>query len=115
MKKLGLSLCFFLVAVQFSCNNQRHSYYDLEVLRLDSLYVTNVQNASFQDYSQQYGYFWDLYSQEVISLPEAYFQDSLLAFQQEEDFQKPYRQLSEQFAEFSTYEKEFSEAFYHYN
>ena len=115
MKKLGLSLCFFLVVVQFSCNNQRHSYYDLDVLRLDSLYVTDVKNASFQSYSQQYGYFWDLYSQEVISLPEAYFQDSLLAFQQEEDFQKPYRQLSEQFAEFSTYEKEFSEAFYHYN
>jgi hypothetical protein len=115
MKKLGLSLCFFLVVVQFSCNNQRQYYYDLDILRLDSLYLTDVQNASFHDYSQQYGYFWDLYSQEVISLPEAYFQDSLLAFQQEEDFQKPYQQLSEQFADFSTYKKGFSEAFYHYN
>ena len=115
MKKLGLSLCFFLLVIQFSCDNSRHYYSDLEVLRLDSLYVVDVENASFNTYAKDYGYLWKLYTQEVIPLPEENFKDSLLNFQEEEDFQKPFKQLSKQFADFSTYEKEFAEAFYFYN
>jgi len=115
MKKLGLSFCFFLVIVQFSCENKRQFYGDLEVLRLDSLYTVDANTAYFQDYAQAYGYFWDLYTQEVIPLPESNFQDSLRAFQHEKDFQKPYEQLRQQFADFSEYESQFAETFYHYH
>lgn len=115
MKKLGISLCFFLVVLQFSCDNSRAFYSNLEVKRLDSLYAIDAPSVSFNEYAQEYGYFWNLYTQEVIPLPENNFQDSLLSFRQEKDFQKPYKQLSEQFADFSVFENDFAEAFYYYN
>ena len=115
MKSAMFRLFFIIIGCLFSCQNNHMAYENLKVLRLDSLYVTDPSDAFYDDLLQKYGYFWKVYSENVIFLPPQSFQDSLLVFQNETDFQKPYQELSRMYADFSPFEKEFSEAFYYYN
>lgn len=115
MKKNVYYLFFILLFQLLACNSNEHSNFDVEVKRLDSIYSVNPQDALYDDYVNEYGYFWEIYSQNVIMLPAKSFTDSLLAFQQEKDFQKPYKELVSLFADFSFYQSQLSRAFYYYN
>ena len=53
----------------------------LEIHRLDSLYVQDVSLVSYSDLESKYGYFWQVYTQNVVNLPQESFKDSLLSFQ----------------------------------
>ena len=98
-----------------SCVHDESANFEIEVKRLDTIYVTDPFNTSYNDYADEYGYFWDVYSQNVIFLPAESFADSLNAFQQEQDFAKPYQDVINQYQDFSPQHKKLSRAFYHYH
>ena len=114
MKKFVLS---FLGVLFLFCSCQLDQQHDFEIIvkRLDTLYTTKAHHSNYDDYAKAYGYFWEIYTQYVIPLPKSHFQDSLLAFQQEKDFQKPYQQLQNTFANFEPIRNSFSEVFYQYH
>ena len=98
-----------------SCDHNESDNFVIEVKRLDAIYSANPNNTSYEYYANEYGYFWDIYSQNVIFLPSESFADSLSAFQQEQDFAKPYQDVINQYQDFSLQHKKLSSAFYHYN
>jgi hypothetical protein len=98
-----------------SCQIDQQHDFEIKIKRLDTLYTANAQKSTFDEYAKAYGYFWDVYTQHVITLPKLHFQDSLVAFQQEYDFQKPYQHLQTTFSNFEPFKNEFSEAFYRYH
>ena len=56
-----------------------------------------------------------IYTENVINLPSDSFTDSLINFQQETDFAKPYKDIINKYQDFSPYKKNLSRAFYHYH
>ena len=106
---------FIILCILSSCKNEKPSFAQLEIHRLDSLYVQDVSLVSYSDLQSKYGYFWQVYTQNVINLPQESFKDSLLSFQNLIDFQQPYQDLSALYADFSLYEDVFSEVFFNYN
>lgn len=113
MKKYLFS--FIIILWFVSCGNKQHKQYNIELLRMDSLFISDTSDISYSDYKNRYGSFWDIYCQNIIFLPEVGFQDSLSLFQKEDDFQRPHKELRATFADFSKYEQQFGEAFYVYN
>ena len=86
MKKNIYYLVFISLFLFMSCVYDESANFEIEVKRLDTIYTTDPFNASYDDYADEYDYFWDVYSQNVIFLPAESFADSLSAFQQEQDF-----------------------------
>ena len=115
MKKIAYCFVGFLFFSFFACKNSKPVDFEVEVKRLDRIYTVDAKTVNFQDYSNQYGYFWEVYTQNVIPLPEDYFTDSLLAFQQEKDFASAFNQVNRLYADFSPFQKQLSYAFYNYN
>ncbi|MEC8610559.1 MAG: hypothetical protein VXY06_02270 [Bacteroidota bacterium] len=115
MKMLITRPFFIILCILSSCKNEKPTFDKLEIHRLDSLYVQDVSLVSYSDLQSKYGYFWQVYTQNVINLPQESFKDSLLSFQNLIDFQQPYQDLSALYADFSLYEDVFSEAFFNYN
>ena len=70
----------------FACIGDESSNFEVEVKRLDSIYSVDPQTAIYSDYADEYGYFWEIYTQNIIPLSEEAFSDSLQAFQEEKDF-----------------------------
>ena len=115
MKKNIYYLVFISLFLFMSCDHNESINFEIEVKRLDTIYKLLIPfNASYDDYANEYGYFWDVYSQNVIFLPAESFSDSL-SFQQEQDFAKPYQDIINQYRDFSPYKKKLSRAFYHYH
>ena len=115
MKKNIYYLVFISLFLFMSCVYDESANFEIEVKRLDTIYTTDPFNASYDDYADEYDYFWDVYSQNVIFLPAESFADSLSAFQQEQDFAKPYQDVINQYQDFSPQHKKLSRAFYHYH
>ena len=115
MKKSIIRSFFILICIFSSCENDKPTYDNLKIHRLDGLFTQQVSEVSYTDLESRYGYFWQVYTQNVIKLPQETFQDSLLAFQNVVDFQQPFEDLSALYADFSVYEDAFSEAFFYYN
>ena len=115
MKKNINYLVIISLFLLTSCDHNESDNFVIEVKRLDAIYSVNPNNTSYEDYANEYGYFWDIYSQNVIFLPSESFADSLSAFQQEQDFAKPYQDVINQYQDFSLQHKKLSSAFYHYN
>tara|TARA_B100000963_G_scaffold71338_1_gene59501 strand:+ start:1289 stop:2257 length:969 start_codon:yes stop_codon:yes gene_type:complete len=112
------NIYYFIIISLFllmSCNHNESTNFNLKVKRLDAIYSADPYNTSYEDYANEYGYFWDVYSQNVIFLPSKSFADSLSSFQQEQDFAKPYKDVINQYQDFSLQHKKLSRAFYHYN
>ena len=108
-------LAFFSLFLLFSCNNDATESFELELKRLDTLFVSNPTNVSFEDYASDYGDFWQIYTENVINLTSDSFSESLINFQQEKDFAKPYKEIIDQYQDFSPQLKNLSRAFYYYN
>ena len=115
MKKNIFYLVFISLFLFMSCDHDESDNFEIEVKRLDTIYKTDPVNASYDDYVDEYGYFWEVYSQNVIFLTAKSFADSLSAFQQEQDFAKPYQDIINQYQDFSPQHKKLSRAFYHYH
>ena len=106
---------FVSLFLLMSCDHNESINFNLKVKRLDAICSADPNNTSYDDYANEYGYFWDVYSQNVIFLPSESFSDSLIRFQQEQDFVKPYEDIINQYQDFSLQHKKLSRAFYHYN
>mgnify|MGYP001176343599 FL=1 len=115
MKKTAYYFLFILIFQLFACIGDESSNFEVEVKRLDSIYSVDPQTAIYSDYADEYGYFWEIYTQNIIPLSEEAFSDSLQAFQEEKDFAKPFKEVVQVYADFKPYEKELSRAFYHYH
>ena len=115
MKNNIYYLVFILLLLVMSCDHNESTNFELKVKRLDTIYSANPNNTSYDDYANEYGYFWDIYSQNVIFLPSESFSDSLIRFQQEQDFVKPYQDVINQYQDFSFQHEKLSRAFYQYN
>jgi len=114
MKKTVYYLFFIIIFQLFACSGDEPSNFEVDVKRLDSICSIDPQKANFTDYADEYGYFWEIYTQNIIPFSEEGFADSLQAFQQEKDFAKPFKEVVKVYADFSPYKKELSRAFYHY-
>ena len=115
MKKSIYYLLFILLFQLMACVSDESSNFEVELKRLDSIYSVDPISVSYENYANEYGYFWDVYTQNIIPLPSQFFVDSLYAFQQEKDFVKPYREVINLYSDFSLYHRQLSSAFYHYN
>ena len=69
MKKNIYYLVFISLFLFMSCVHDESANFELEVKRLDTIYATDPFNTSYNDYADEFGYFWDVYSQNVIFLP----------------------------------------------
>ena len=115
MKNNIYYLVFIALFLLLSCVNDKSSNFEIEIKRLDDIYKVDPLNASYKNYVDEYGYFWSIYSQNVIFLPAESFTDSLRAFQLEQDFSNPYNDIINKYRDFSLYKKKLSRAFYHYH
>lgn len=115
MKKSLIRTFLITTCVLFSCQSTQQKYNNLVIHRLDRIYIEDANEVSYTDLSDKYGYFWEVYSNNVINLPQEGFKDSLITFQKEVDFQKPFKELSVLYSDFSKYEASFSEAFFYYH
>lgn len=66
----------------------------VSVLHMENLYEANPDTLRLEYMSEKYGYFWEVYRQHIISLPnDDSFADSLRAFQENKHYQEAYRKL----------------------
>ena len=59
MKMNVYYLAFFSLFL-FSCNNDGAESFELELKRLDTLFISNPSNVPFEDYANDYGDFWQI-------------------------------------------------------
>ena len=82
MKKNIYYLVFISLFLFMCCDHDESANFEIEVKRLDTIYKTDPFNAYYDDYADQYGYFWEVYSQNLIILKAESFADTLSAFKQ---------------------------------
>ena len=112
-KYLFIGLCVLSACVNDTAYD---SSVPVTVLHLEELYEVNPDEVSVEEMAEQYGYFWEVYRQHIISLPaDDTFADSLRAFQQNEDYQEAYAQLKKNFGQYDAKElKQGLQRYHHY-
>jgi hypothetical protein len=113
---------FLLSVLLFSCGRELSTEVDegvqLSFQQMEKLYEQEPDSLSPALMSERYGYFWEVYRQHIISLPnDERFHDSLIAFQQNEHYQEVYQKVQQRYADFTPYAQELTQAFqrYHYH
>lgn len=86
------------------------------IQHLEYLYEVNPDKVSLDSLQKEYGYFWEVYRQHILSLPsDSSFADALGSFQQDSIYQKVYADVKNTFADFEVYDKELTAAIQRYN
>ena len=88
----------------------------VSIQHLESLYEVSPDVVSLDSLQKEYGYFWEVYRQHILSFPsDSSFADALRSFQQDSIYQKVYTDLKNTFANFEEYEQDLTEAIQRYN
>tara|TARA_B100000900_G_scaffold416220_1_gene450209 strand:+ start:1115 stop:2074 length:960 start_codon:yes stop_codon:yes gene_type:complete len=88
----------------------------VSIQHLESLYELNPEKVSLDSLQKEYGYFWEVYREHILSLPnDSSFADALSSFQQDSNYQKVYADVKNTFADFKQYEQELTTVIQRYN
>ena len=88
----------------------------VSIQHLESLYELNPDKVSLDSLQKEYGYFWEVYRQYILSFSsDSSFADDLKSFQQDSSYQKVYADVKNTFADFEVYEQELTTAIQRYN
>ena len=88
----------------------------VSIQHLESLYEVNPDKVSLDSLQKEYGYFWEVYREHILSLPnDSSFADVLSSFQQDSNYQKVYADVKNTFADFKEYEQELTAVIQRYN
>lgn len=86
------------------------------VLHMEELYEGDPDTLKLEYMAEKYGYFWEVYRQHIVSLPnDASFADSLRAFQQNEHYQEAYQALKKKYADYEAVELKQAMQRYHHH
>ena len=112
-KYLFIGLCVLSACVS---DSDYDTSVPVTVLHMEDLYEANPDSVNLEAMASEYGYFWEVYRQHIIALPnDASFTDSLRAFQQNEDYQEAYQQLKNAFSDFNASELKEAIQRFHYH
>ena len=88
----------------------------VSIQHLESLYETDPDRLCLDSLQNEYGYFWEVYRQNILPLPnDSSFADALKSFQQDSSYQKVYADVKNTFTDFELYEKELTLGIQIYN
>ena len=88
----------------------------VSIKHLESLYEINPDEVSLDSLQKEFGYFWQVYRQNILSFPrDSSFADALRSFQQDSNYQKVYADVKYTFADFENYEQELTAVIQRYN
>ena len=88
----------------------------VSIQHLESLYEVNPDKVSLDSLQKEYGYFWEVYRQYILSFSsDSSFADDLKSFQQDSSYQKVYADVKNTFADFEVYEQDLIAAIQRYN
>lgn len=86
------------------------------IQHLESLYEANPHELSLDSLEKEYGYFWEVYRQHIVSLPnDSSFADVLSRFQQDSSYQEVYADVQKTFSDFGSYEAGLTSAIQNYH
>lgn len=112
-KYLFITLCVLSACVS---DTDYDSSVPVTILHMEDLYEANPDSVSLEYMAAEYGYFWEVYRQHIIALPnDASFANSLRAFQQNEDYQEAYQQLKRIFNDYEALELKAAIQRYHHH
>ena len=88
----------------------------VSIQHLESLYEVNPYKVSLDSLQKEYGYFWEVYRQYILSFSsDSSFADDLKSFQQDSSYQKVYADVKNTFTDFEVYEQDLISAIQRYN
>ena len=114
MKKSLLILILFLASCSENVN------YDpslkVSIQHLETIYACDPESINLDSIARQYGYFWDVYSEHIIPLPQgADFADSLRVFQENQDYNEVYQSIKLVFEKTDVIDSEITKTIQLYN
>ncbi len=108
MKNYIFILSVALVSCNGLFNQEKASNFQLDVYHLENLFEFSNDSINLEELKNELGYFWDVYAEHILYLPEAAFYDSLSSLKNEKYFQEAFQSISTLYSDFSLYENEFS-------
>ena len=88
----------------------------VSIQHLEFLYEAVPDSLSLDSLQNEYGYFWDVYSQHILPFSnDSSFADALKSFQKDSNYQRVYADIKNTFADFEVYEKELKLGIQRYN
>ena len=116
MKNAVIILCFCLFSSCFNSSNELNKSLDVSIKNLEFIYEAEVESLNLHDLKKEYGYFWEVYSNNILNFPnDSTFLDSLESFQKNSDYNEVYQSLKSVFSDMTSVENNLRSSIQNYN